>query len=504
MHMLYRKLILPAAVFVMIFSSLTGYCAETAQQNPTSTGNAYFVAPAPQGSDDNPGTIDKPWASIQKAAAAAQAGDTVYLRDGTYKITEPIRPANSGTKDKWITYSAYEKEKAVIDAMKRRVGNGKGEHPTAPNLTDEGAFQINDLSYIRVQGITVQNSHNGGINIRKSSYIELIGNTTRNTNGSGIGVWYSDHIKVLNNHVFKANAAFMDDTGGGQGGPHEAVSLGSVDYFEVAYNEVNQCEHEGIDIKQASRWGTVHHNKTHDLVRQGIYVDGWPYNPANLECLAADGHPDLLTDVEIYENIVYNCSMGVVVSSEAGTPVKNISIHHNVVYNNRNAGVHIAYYFGEDGPRENISVVNNTIHHNGWEKEFWWSSGGIFFETHNIKNIIIRNNICTDNGCFQIGATGQDLAKIKASIDYNLCSGDMQKIDIKEIHRRDRRPKYSILPFPGSHALSADPMYVDAAKGDFRLKAGSRAINAGHPDKKYRDPDGSRNDLGALPYEKGK
>ncbi|MBN1997426.1 DUF4990 domain-containing protein [candidate division KSB1 bacterium] len=41
---------------------------------------------APNGSDTNPGTIDKPLESIQQAQALASAGDTVYIRGGFYKI----------------------------------------------------------------------------------------------------------------------------------------------------------------------------------------------------------------------------------------------------------------------------------------------------------------------------------------------------------------------------------------------------------------------------------
>jgi len=43
---------------------------------------------APDGSDSNPGTIDKPLESIQKAQELVSAGDTVFIRGGTYKIRE--------------------------------------------------------------------------------------------------------------------------------------------------------------------------------------------------------------------------------------------------------------------------------------------------------------------------------------------------------------------------------------------------------------------------------
>src|SRR5512139_2607009 len=46
----------------------------------------YYVSGS-SGNDDNPGTLESPWQTIQKANATLQAGDTVYIRGGTYDIT---------------------------------------------------------------------------------------------------------------------------------------------------------------------------------------------------------------------------------------------------------------------------------------------------------------------------------------------------------------------------------------------------------------------------------
>ena len=70
----------------------------------------YFVSP--QGSDDNPGTIARPFKTIQKCAELVQPGSTCWLRQGTYR--ETVRPKISGTDTKPITFAAYNQEAVTI------------------------------------------------------------------------------------------------------------------------------------------------------------------------------------------------------------------------------------------------------------------------------------------------------------------------------------------------------------------------------------------------------
>jgi hypothetical protein len=46
--------------------------------------------------------------------------------------------------------------------------------------------------------------------------------------------------------------------------------------------------------------------------------------------------------------------------------------------------------------------------------------------------------------------------------------------------------------------ISADPLFADPEKGDFRLQPDSPCINSGNPEPIYNDHDGSRNDIGAY------
>ena len=51
----------------------------------------YIDQNNPSASDQNPGTISQPWRTITKANQTLVAGDTVYIRAGTYTSSSPGR-----------------------------------------------------------------------------------------------------------------------------------------------------------------------------------------------------------------------------------------------------------------------------------------------------------------------------------------------------------------------------------------------------------------------------
>jgi MYXO-CTERM domain-containing protein len=86
----------------------------------------YYVSPT--GSDSNPGTLASPFGTVQKGANTAAAGDTVWLRGGTYTITTPetsgsgIVFSKSGTSDtNRIKYWAYPGEVPKIDFSNMKI-----------------------------------------------------------------------------------------------------------------------------------------------------------------------------------------------------------------------------------------------------------------------------------------------------------------------------------------------------------------------------------------------
>lgn len=87
----------------------------------------YYVAP--NGNNNNPGTITQPWATWQKGFSSLSAGDILYIRGGTY--TGMYGPGHGvyisgrdGTSTNKITVSAYPGEVPVLDCSSLSASAG--------------------------------------------------------------------------------------------------------------------------------------------------------------------------------------------------------------------------------------------------------------------------------------------------------------------------------------------------------------------------------------------
>jgi hypothetical protein len=87
----------------------------TAEATPTQLACTHHVAP--NGSDDNPGTTEAPWHTIQHAADTAQPGDTVCVASGDYSAEGELFFSNSGSADAPITFTSAPGETATVQAL---------------------------------------------------------------------------------------------------------------------------------------------------------------------------------------------------------------------------------------------------------------------------------------------------------------------------------------------------------------------------------------------------
>ncbi len=75
-------------------------------------GQAYYVAPS--GSDEQTGSLERPWRTLQRAVSHMRPGDTCFLRGGRYHESVVI-DRMKGPTHKPVTLQAYANEEVIID-----------------------------------------------------------------------------------------------------------------------------------------------------------------------------------------------------------------------------------------------------------------------------------------------------------------------------------------------------------------------------------------------------
>lgn len=184
---------------------------------------------------------------------------------------------------------------------------------------------------------------------------------------------------------------------------------------------------------------------------------------------------------EVARNVIdHNEGDGIVLSQGTGTDTsrfkadRGIVIRNNVIAVQGPAGGNGIFV---DGAKPHIfAIQNNTIAGN--------LANGIYLQ-QGLGGGDVRNNLVVGNAA--IGFKNfADLPNDYNDLFGNGASGNANY---------DNGP---LREHPGLHTLGVDPLFANALAGDLRLRAGSPCIDAGDPDPRYNDPDGTRNDMGAY------
>jgi parallel beta-helix repeat protein len=411
-------------------------------QKPT----VFYVSK--NGSDQNPGSIDQPWKTIQKAANTLVAGDTVYIRGGTYNERVNLVNRNNGANS-YITFVNYPGESVILNGNGIAIQYGFG------------LFHIEKSSFIRVSGLQVQYSNGAGIYVGYSNNIKVDNNRTYDTVKSGIGIWASKNVVVDNNDIALACNAHPNYLASEE---NISIAAGSSN-VEVKNNYVHQAANipdgyaggEGINVKDGAHDVNIHHNIVHLDER----TDG---KPSNRLAFGLDAWKNETYNIRFYNNIAYNNRVGFVIESEAGATARDIYVFNNIAYNNGTGYLIPNWAQNETSLKKNIYFINNTSYKN---------TTGINVNSVKIENIIIRNNIFWQDAIpIRIGSTVNQSQIIS---EYNL--------------------------------INIDPKFINAAGGDFRLLSSSPAIDLGSsinaPNTDFAGnprPQGTGFDIGAYEY----
>lgn len=423
-----------------------------------SSAATYYVAK--NGNDNNPGTEAQPWQTIQNAADTLVAGETLYVKEGTYN--EKITIKKSGSPGNYIIFAAYPGHTVTID------GTG-----IAVPVWD-ALFTIYGASYINLSGFSIKNSKFAGI-MATSDYgdfgpknyptnIIIEKNYISNTASSAIFIEEGRNVVIDGNEITRAQT--ME---GLSSQVHEPITLTRVDGFEIKNNKLYDNMFESINAKEGSRNGKIHHNDISQHYSAGIYIDAYDRAAYN---------------IEIFSNKIYDgkaTARGIAIAVENGGSLKNVKVYNNVIYNNAATGIDVSWY--STGPIDDISIISNTIYNNGLIDE--WGVG-ISLGYDPATNVVVRNNIISKNKHKSIRSNDFDAVIENNLIDGYFGGGDERK---------------------GNNYVEGDPQFLNPSSVDFRLKSTSPAIDKGSPNIEpsvdfngNSRPQGAGYDIGAYEY----
>lgn len=168
----------------------------------------YYVAPT--GLDNQPGTLDRPFGSLQHAHDIARPGDTIQLRGGTYDISESIRLTNDGASGQPITVTNFAGEVPVLD------GSAMSEA--------DYVLDLSSVSWNKISGIEITDGAEGGLIIQGASHNNVIERLDVHDNGrlseyegKGISLFgSSSNNLLLNNDSYNNRDLNLDNADGFQ------------------------------------------------------------------------------------------------------------------------------------------------------------------------------------------------------------------------------------------------------------------------------------------------
>ncbi len=253
------------ALTLALVSVLAGAAARAAN---------YYVAPG--GSDAGPGSSSQPWATLQHAADVAHAGDTVFIRTGTYAGWVS---ASSGTSGAPITFQASGGTAVVINAP-------------GPNNNHGSCIEIENHDWWVVAGLEVTGATQAGVDIREASHV-----TVRSCHCHHNGKW--------------------------------GIFTGFVEYFTA---ENNVCDHSqqehGIYHSNSGDHALIRGNLCYGNAGCGIQINADP-------SMGGDG---ISSDCEVSNNYLYgNGSAGGAAINLAS--VRDSLVANNLIYGNLAGGI---------------------------------------------------------------------------------------------------------------------------------------------------------------------
>ena len=414
---------------------------------PTST-STYYVSTS--GNDANNGSSTAPWRTLQKAANTAPVGSTVLVRAGTYAGFLMTR---SGTSASPIVFKGY-------------PGDAK------PILAAAGAREVVKISNahdIAVIGFEIKDAAGGafsgaGIRIENASNNIVITNNNIHDNRTwGIHIHSSTNVLVNGNDVSR-NEVGVQVSYAGSG---VVISDNDIHHQDkMITNTTNPGDDSGaVGIAFMKSTGNVLATANRLWANRAVSYD-YQWDGGAFEIYGA-------SNVTISDNRSWDNENVLETGTDSATLCANNQFVRNVAWGATTSGRSFGMFLR---CAQNMRVSNNTF---SKLDTFVFSIGGSSNYDGKIDGLKITNNISvmTSGKVFGIASllpTSVVLNYNDAYVTNGAYIGSMPGYGSTTSLATFRQ--WSGYEMNG---ISADPAFVNAAAGDYRLAPGSAAVDRG-------------------------
>jgi parallel beta-helix repeat protein len=443
--------------------------------------DAYYIDPN-SGNDNNRGTINSPFKTIQKGINVAETnnndGNRIYLKDGTYYLNQSLEINRGGSSNAYLSIQPLSGNKVVLDG--RNVSEWRN------------IINIRDADRVNIKGLEIRNAPSHGIEVVNGSHVNITDNLIHDTKGMGIRVRgymaelpetegntyvQSSHVIIKDNGVYKTN---LSNSGSreGSGNWGAAIQAWNANQVKIVNNTVGENYGEGIGLTMVNN-GVVAKNHLFSNYSVQLYLDNVTDSLIESNYIHNNG------DRRFYRNNSPANGIGMAneihnVANPSRFYLNNNQIKHNVI-NGADigiiygtwGGIHQSYANNWRGLKNTV-ISNNTVHGSKYKSLK-------FFGDSNNSNVKVSQNIFSQNSLDDLSDV-DDLTGI--SFRRNLWYGGRAG----EGYSSTDILKNPLLASPGGYNV-----------WDYRLQSNSPAIDAVNSGNNVWVTDGQA-DLGALEF----
>ena len=478
-------------------------------RNPDNEQPVKTLYVAENGNDENEGTIESPFKTINAALDNAGAGTTVYVREGTY--TENVYFPQNGREGSYIALKNSPGEKPVIK------GTGKN---------DGAIIELDGHDYIEIEGFEMCDYNAkwcyGIIFAGGENHIIIRNNDIHNIkcsmpddpddSGANAILLFGETKEPISNVYIADNNVYDLVTGW-----CEAISVtANCEYVNVINNKVSNSTNIGIDFygNNADGYCPVEElNQPRYCIAAGNEVSNCVCDYATCYGLYADGARDIV----IENNISHDNQGGIEIGSEERNenyPVKNIVVRNNLIYNNTENGITVGGWNDGSSKGDPLSgvvydtkIYNNTVVNNSL-KEY---AGQLHIAM--VNGLDVRNNIFYANNDTPLVGSDVDKGQIQnLTFKNNLYYSpeyDEESVYF-ELMESEQEGMAEWRALTGETGSFGDPLFASVSGNDYRVYENSPAVNTGDGSVYSGLYDFNNNnrvmdiiDIGAYEYQSG-